>query len=123
MPLASTRSSYRNTKEGRQCVLKCQEGFHVCSGSAHPIGAAVILSSCKQELQMCALNCPDAFRNPEGEIYAPDCERMLCAHGPSGAELDAAGSTAKLGLAGAVAVATAVKAMRQLSDDAAHPSP
>jgi hypothetical protein len=112
-----------DTKEGRDCVLKCQQGFHICSGSAQGVGALIMLSQCKQELQMCALNCPDAFRNPEGELCAADCEGLLCARCPTRGELDAAGSTARVGLSGEAADAAAVKAMRHLSEERAAASP
>lgn len=112
-----------DTREGRECILKCQQGFHICSGSAPGIGALIMMSQCKQELQMCALDCPDAFRNPEGELCAADCEGLLCAHCPTRGELDAAGKAARVGLSGEAADSAAAKAMRQLSDERATASP
>ena len=113
-----------DTRDGRACLQKCLDSSNLCLGSAEGFGKLIVQSRCKEQLQRCALDCPNAFRNPEGELCAAGCEGTLCAHCPLRAELDATGKAARVGLNGEAADAAAAKAMATLSNErAAESSP
>ena len=92
-----------DNREGRACLQKCLDSYNLCLASAEGVGKLIALSRCKEQLQRSALDCPGAFRNPEGELCAADCTGSLCARCPTKAELDAVATAARAGLTGEAA--------------------